>query len=396
MTKKTRPSQSQSQRSAYSFIILMGLVSLFGDVTYEGARSITGPFLQSLGANAVMVGLIAGLGEFAGYALRLLSGYLADRSRAYWPLTIAGYGLILAIPLLAFAGNWQIAAVFITLERMGKAVRSPARDAILSHATKQVGRGWGFGLHEALDQIGAFVGPLIFTAVLLLKGNYSQGFTWLWLPAAACLSLLLYARRRVPEPEKFEAEARLQDRSPQTLPKVFWIYLIFIFLTVAGFANFQLLSFHFKVQGLFTEAYIPLLYALATGVDALTALAVGKLYDRIGLGTLISLPLLSVGIPFLGFSSQVAQIIFAVVLWGAAMAVHETVMRAAIADLAPLARRGFAYGVFNTAYGLAWLAGGVLLGWCYGISYAVLGMVVVGLQLAALAVYFWARRAAGV
>lgn len=131
------------KKIAFQFIILMGIVSLFGDITYEGARSIAGPFLSVLGASAVVVGLVAGIGEFIGYVLRLASGYLSDRTRAYWPMIIVGYGLLCSIPLLAFAGYWQVAALLIILERIGKGIRTPARDAILSHATKQVGQDWG-------------------------------------------------------------------------------------------------------------------------------------------------------------------------------------------------------------------------------------------------------------
>lgn len=148
--------------TAYRFIVLMGIVSMFGDITYEGARSITGPYLAVLGASAGIIGLVSGIGEFVGYALRLVSGRFADRAKAYWPLTFIGYGLILSVPLLGLVGYWHLAVLLIILERMGKAIRTPARDAILSHATKQVGRGWGFALHEALDQVGAIVGPWSF------------------------------------------------------------------------------------------------------------------------------------------------------------------------------------------------------------------------------------------
>ena len=186
------------------FIILRGIVSLFGDVTYEGARSVAGPYLATLGASASVVGLVAGIGEFVGYALRLASGYLVDRTKAYWSLTFIGYGLLLSIPLLAFAGHWQLAAVLIVLERMGKAIRSPARDTMLSYATKEVGRGWGFAVHEALDQIGAVIGPIVFSLVFLFHRGYPEGFTLLWIPALLTLVVLAIARKKVPSPQKLE------------------------------------------------------------------------------------------------------------------------------------------------------------------------------------------------
>jgi MFS family permease len=376
-----------SKALAYQFIVLMGIVSLFGDITYEGARSVSGPFLATLGASAAMVGLVAGLGEFFGYALRLLTGWLADRTRAYWPLTILGYGLILAVPMLAFAGNLQLAAFFLILERVGKAVRSPARDALLSHATKQVGRGWGFALHEALDQIGAIAGPLLFTAVFLFHGRYADGFRWLWVPGLLTLAILLFLRWRIPETAHLEAKA-----SPRSggrtgpLPRAFWTYTLFLVLTVAGFAAFPLLAYHFKTQGVFGDVYIPLLYAGAMAVDGIVALIIGRVYDRVGLKALLIVPVLTVPIPWLAFSSSTGGAIASILLWGAVMGIHETIMRAAVADLTPIERRGTAYGVFNTAYGLSWLVGSVLLGWLYQVALPLVIVGVILLQIAALAV----------
>jgi len=218
---------------SYQFIILLGIVSLFGDITYEGARSVSGPYLAVLGANAGIVGLVAGLGEFIGYGLRLLSGYLADRTRGYWLFTIVGYGMLLCIPLIAFAGYWQLAAIFLILERMGKAIRTPSRDAILSHATKEVGRGWGFGIHEALDQVGAIIGPLMFSVVFFFRGDYRQGFTILWIPVVLTLAVLTVARIRVPSPEKLEIvyEEKAKDiEDKDRLPEVFWFYTLLHFL----------------------------------------------------------------------------------------------------------------------------------------------------------------------
>jgi MFS family permease len=198
----------QKKKLALQFILLLGLVSLFGDIAYEGARSVVGPFLAILGASASMVGLITGFGEFAAYAFRLFSGYLGDQTKKYWLLTIIGYALIFSIPLLAFTGYWQVAAILIIIERIGKGIRSPARDTILSHATKQVGRGFGFGIHEALDQVGAIIGPLIFSLVFFLNFGYSQGFLILFLPVILALAFLLLAKQKVPSPEKFEVKSR--------------------------------------------------------------------------------------------------------------------------------------------------------------------------------------------
>jgi MFS family permease len=381
---------------AMQFIILMGFVSLFGDITYEGARSITGPYLGALGASAVVVGLVAGIGEFLGYALRILSGFIADRTRAYWPLTFLGYGLMFSIPLLALTNHWQLAAVFIILERVGKAVRSPARDTILSYVTKHVGRGWGFGIHEAMDQIGAVLGPLVFTAAFILKGGYKQGFTALWIPAALTIIVLLIAKNKVPSPEKMEEEGEVpgdEDKNSNKLSPIFWLYTLFTFLCVAGFANFALIGFHFSAKGIVPLAQIPLFYCLAMAVDGVVALIIGKAYDKIGLKALIFLPALTIPIPFLAFSHSYSLALAGAVLWGAVMGIHETIMRAAIADLTHIKERGFAYGIFNTAYGLAWFAGSAAMGLLYEASILYIGVFVVIMEVVSLPVFFLINKA---
>ncbi len=384
---------NNQKRPAFQFIILLGIVSLFGDITYEGARSITGPYFAVLGASAGIVGLVSGLGEFIGYALRLVSGFLADKTKSYWPLTIVGYSFILSIPLLAVAGHWKIAAVLLILERMGKAIRAPARDAILSHATKNVGRGWGFALHEALDQVGAFIGPFIFSTVFILEGSYRDGFKILWIPAFLTLAFLFIARVRVSSPEKLEISSELTKQKPGArLPRVFWFYSLFASLSVAGFAHFQIISYHFKVTSLVTDVQIPIFYAVAMGVDALVALIIGKVYDKIGLRSLIIIPLVTLPVPFFAFSQSFYFALISVVLWGAVMGIHETTMRAAIADLTALEHRGFAYGLFNTMYGAAWLVGGTLIGLFYDLSVTFIFIFVALTQLISIAIFFFLRK----
>ena len=377
------------------FIILLGIVSLFGDVTYEGARSVTGPYLATLGASAGVVGLVAGIGEFVGYALRLASGYLADRTKAYWILTFIGYGLLVSVPLLAFAGYWQLAAVLIILERMGKAIRNPARDTMLSYAAKGVGRGWGFAVHEALDQIGAIIGPIVFSLVFLFHGGYREGFTLLWIPALLTLVVLAVARKRFPSPQKLEAPGEASKQGDKgKLPRVFWLYTIFTFVSMAGFAHFQLISYHLNVQSIVPDAQIPIIYAIAMGVDALAALLVGKTYDKIGLISLLAAPLLTLPIPFLAFSHSYSLVLLGMVLWGVVMGIQETIMRAAIADLTPIERRGFAYGIFNTAYGAGWFLGAALMGLLYELSINYLILFAVVMELISIPLFFVVRRAA--
>lgn len=381
--------------NAMRFIILMGLVSLFADMTYEGARGITGPYLSYLGASAAVVGFVGGLGELVGYGLRLLSGYWADRTQRYWVFTIAGYGInMLAVPLLALAGRWEVAAFLIIAERLGKAVRAPSRDAMLSHASRQVGTGWGFGLHEALDQIGAVSGPLIIAATLFFADNrYQAGFAVLLIPAMLALLLLFISRWLYPNPQDLETEHSHHEDSPGgKLPRVFWLYTVFMAASIAGFTHFQLISYHLKAQGVVPDVQIPILFAVAMGVDALVALPVGRFFDQKGLLTLMVLPLLTLPIPFLVFSRAYLPALLGVILWGAAMGVQETVMKAAVAEIIPPERRGTAYGIFNTGYGLAWFLGSAAMGVLYEMNIFYVIILAVLLELVSLPLIFLVRR----
>ena len=398
MPSKQGTHSKNSKNLALEFILLLGLVSALGDITYETARSISGPYLAFLGASAATVGLVSGLGEFLGYALRLASGYLAARTRAYWIATFIGYGLILSIPLLAYTNRWELAVLLLMLERIGKAIRSPSRDTMLSHATYQIGRGWGFAVHEALDQVGAVIGPLIFTVAFLQRNSYRDGFSILWIPAILTMIALVVARLRVPAPEKLENASAAQDpqivQGKSKLPRIFWVYALFTFFCVAGFANFQIISYHLVIRSVIPAAQIPILYAVAMGVDALAALAVGRTYDKIGLKSLVIIPFVTLPLPFLAFSQQYGLSIVSAVLWGVVMAVHETIMRAAIADLVPMERRAFAYGIFNTIYGAAWFVSGAALGFLYDLSGIWLIIYVIVMEIAALLVFPLIRKAA--
>lgn len=379
-------------RSALGFVVLLGVVSLFADMTYEGARSITGPFMASLGASAAAVGIVAGAGELVGYGLRLVSGYLADRTGRYWAITLWGYALnLIAVPLLALAGSWETAAFLIVAERLGKAIRTPARDAMLSHATAGMGRGWGFGLHEALDQVGAVLGPLVVAAVLYFRGGYSWSFGVLLAPAVLALCVLLAARRLHPQPRSLEAGAE-PPATETRFPRVFWLYLGFIAASVAGYAHFQLASYHLESSGIASTAIIPVLFAIAMGVDALAALISGRLYDRAGLAVLLSVPLLTLPVAPLMFSSGYGPVVAGVVLWGAVLGVQETIMRAAVADMIPANQRGAAYGIFNAVYGLSWFAGSALMGVLYGIGIFYLVAYAIVLQTASLLPLLAANR----
>lgn len=377
--------RSAGARRALTFIVALGVVSLLADVAYEGARSIIGPFLGTLGASATAVGVVAGLGEFIGYALRLVTGYATDRTKRYWSFTIAGYGInLLAVPLLALAQRWEVAALLVVLERAGKAVRTPARDAMLSHAAQAVGRGWGFGIHEALDQAGALVGPLVVAGVLVWGGGYRLAFAVLLVPALVALAVLTAASRRFPAPHTLESAA--PRISTAGLSRAYWRYVVGAALLALGYADFALVAYHFATAELFQPRWIPLLYAMAMAVDAVAALVVGRAFDRAGMPAVIVGVLLSAGFAPLVFLGGARAAIGGMLLWGIGMGIHESTLRATVASVVSPGRRGAAYGIFGAVFGAAWFAGSALMGVLYDWSLVAVVVVSVGAQLLALPV----------
>lgn len=378
-----------AKRTATRFVVTVGLVSLFADMTYESARSINGPYLEILGASATTVGWAAGLGELFGYGLRLISGYFTDRSGRYWTITLTGYTInLLCVPCLALAGHWQTAVLLIIGERVGKAIRVPPRDAMLSYGTKEMGRGWGYGLHEALDQTGATVGPLLMSAALLYRHHsYVTAYGWLVIPAVLSLSVLLVARRLYPHPEHLE----VADRTVSTrgYSRMFWVYVIVGMLIAAGYADYTLIAYHFKRTALVRDEWIPLFYALAMCSEGFSALVLGRVYDRIGtsvmifttLGSLLFAPCVFGFPPY--FSGGFHMALLGVILWGIGMGAQESLLKAAVADVVPADRRGRAFGVFNTAFGVAWFGGSVLMGRLYDVSMTWLVVFSMGVQVLA-------------
>ncbi|MFB6776201.1 MFS transporter [Streptomyces sp. NPDC056352] len=388
-----RETARPARMGPWRFVVWFGTVSLLADVVYEGARSITGPLLASLGASSLVVGVVTGAGEAAALGLRLVSGPMADRTRRFWGLAIAGYALtVVSVPLLGVAGVLWAAGVLVIAERVGKAVRSPAKDTLLSHATAATGRGRGFAVHEALDQVGAIAGPLLVAGVLALTGNdYGPALGVLAAPGIAVLLLLFWLRARVADPEAYEREvtaAALTPATPETrhgrLPRAFWTYAGFTAATTTGFATFGVLSYHLVQRHLLTAAWVPVLYAAAMAVDAVAALATGWLYDRIGPRVLVTLPVLTAGVVALAFTDTVTIAVAGSLVWGAAMGIQESTLRATVADLVPGGRRATAYGLFAGMVGAASLAGGALTGGLYGYSIPVLITVVVAIQVLAV------------
>jgi MFS family permease len=384
--------------SAMAFVVLFGFISMFSDMTYEGARSLSGQYLKILGAGATAVGLAAGGGEFLGYALRLVSGYVADRTKKYWLITISGYTVqLMSVPLLALTHRWELAFALLLTERIGKAIRNPSRDAMLSYATKQMGRGFGFGLHEAMDQIGAFLGPIIITTVLFVRGGSQNdadsnrsAFAVLLIPALVALTLLLIARSRFPHPHNLESKTPVVGTTG--FPKRYWWYLAGAGLIAAGYADFALIGYHFKTIGLAPDRWIPIFYAVAMGVDAVAALVFGKLYDQKGFPILIiAFGMAAFFAPFVFFGNLPLAMV-GVSLWGIGMGAQESIMRAIVADMVPSDKRASGFGLFHFGFGTMWLLGSILMGFLYDQSVTYIVVFSLVAQLAAIPVFLAIRR----
>lgn len=349
-----------------TFILLLGFVSLFSDMVYEGARSIAGPFLSTLGATGAMVGFVFGLGEFIGFTFRVVSGYLVDRSSKYWQFTFIGYLCnIIAIPLLAFAVNWQMAVLFILIERVGKAIRNPSRDAMLSYASQRLGRGHGFGLHQMLDQLGGVLGPLLMTLVLLNQGHFRFAFAVLAIPGLLTLLSLIVAKTFYPHPQHLEESISFEKKQ---LPRPFWICLAGSSLVAAGYADYPLIAYHFTKTHTLSMIWIPIFYMLAMGASSFSALLSGWFYDKTGPNILIATILISFTFPLFVFKGGFYLALLGMILWGVGIGAQRSLLKAMIGDMVSKKIRGLAYGVFNMIYGLSWFLGSWLIGVLYDVS----------------------------
>jgi len=390
LDKKLSKGSSPERKSAIQFILTMGIVSLFADMTYEGAHSIIGPFLKDLGASATQVGIIAGLGEMIAASLRLLSGRLADRTRAYWTITTLGYFLnLVVVPALALAGNWQVAAVIVIAERTGKGLRGPAKDVLLSDATRVVGHGWGFGLHTAFDQIGAVLGPLFIAVVVARENHFGHAFLWLAIPGVCAFGALFVARAMRPA-KKIIAPVTTPVAEP--LPKVFWFYIAAAGLLACGFIDFPLLAYHFQKTALARPAAIPLFYAGAMGLNGVAALIFGRLFDRFGIGVIVFGIVASMLALPLGVLGGPTAVMAGVACWGIGLGAQQAILRAGIAQTISMNKRGTAFGVFNAIYGLLWFLGSATMGMLYDYSLIALVVFGVAVQLAAAVLFVSLRR----
>jgi MFS family permease len=393
---------ARTSPSAWRVVWWFGFVSLAADMVYEGARSVYGPVLAALGASAVVVGLVTGAGEAVALVLRLAFGPIADRTGRYWSLTILGYGLTaVCVPLLALAprlgaAGLAFAATMILLERLGKAIRSPSKSALLAHVASAVGRGRGFGVHKALDQVGAFAGPLVVAGVVAVASLW-WGLAVLAVPGAVAMLLLLTLRRRVPDPSVYDDSpppAAAEHPAPRRgwwadvvgagLPGDFFRYAVAASLTTGALVTFGIIGYHLTVDGILPVAAVPVVYAAAMGVEAVAALVVGSVFDHTGPRVLLLVPVLVALVPALALGSTLVAVLIGVVAWGVAQGVQDSTVKAVVADLVAAPRRATAYGVFAGIQGLFAIVGGVTAGWLYDRSLPALVAVVALTQLVAL------------
>lgn len=386
--------------TAMKFILLFSVVSLFSDMTHESANSIRGAFLALLGASATVIGFVSGLGELVGYGMRYVFGRITDRSRRYWPMIVVGYVLdIVAVPALALVGEhgWVAACALLIVQRMGKAIKKPAKDTVLSFAASQEGAGKSFAIQEMLDQIGAFLGPVLLYVIMLLKADgsdfdrYTFCFAMLAIPGALTLVLLWLTRRRFPNPEKFEPTPKVMV--PFKMRGRFVLYIAGISLCAFGFIDYSLVLMHVSRQHLFAVGTLPLLYAGAMLVDAFSALLFGWMFDRHGtwslvISTLVSLPF---SLFIFGLSTP-WSVVVGVILWGIGMGAQESILKAAVTTLVPKESRATGYGMFECSFGVFWFLGSWLLGALYDESMTALILVSMIAQLAAVPLYILSNR----
>ncbi|HOA15795.1 MAG TPA: MFS transporter [Bacillota bacterium] len=391
---------SRAMGQAFSFILLMGIVSMFSDMTHEGARSIYGVYLTIAGASAATIGFVSGLGELVGYSFRLVAGFIADKKKNYWTMTLIGYAFnMLAIPAIALVpeNGWKIACVLIVLERMGKAIRYPAKNTLVSFAATQYGHGKSFAVQEFLDQLGAFIGPVIVYLVIQMQkgtadfGTYALAFGVLGIPALLTLLTLLLAKARFPQPEKMDVSKEAGDR--KWLRPSFVLYMVSTCFLALGFADFPLITMHIFKQGIFAADLLPILYAGAMAADAVSALAFGWMFDRWGIRVLIISTALSAFFSFfiIGLGSAAAAI-FGIALWGIGMGAQESVLKSVVSAIIPKGSRATSFGLFETAFGVSWFLGSWLMGMLYDRSPHALVAFSIAAQLAAIPFFYLTYR----
>jgi MFS family permease len=381
-----------SASSAFSFVLTMGVVNLFADMTYEGGASINGPFLGTLGASAAAISILAGVGEFLGYSLRSVAGYVADKTGKHWPITFFGYIInLLAVPAMALAGSWQAAGALILVERVGRALRKPTVEAMLSYSTGKHGKGWVYAVNTAMDETGATLGPLLIALVLFLKGDFRTGYALLLISSVLALASLVGARLVFPVPSRLEAGGP-RTAQAKGFTRSYWLYMVAGACFAAGLMSFELVSYHLSSTRIVTQHWIPLSLALATAMAVAASLILGKLYDRIGIAAVVVAVVLASFFSPLVFFGSFWPALGGLLLWGIGYATQDTLLKVLIASVLPEGKRNLAFGLFYLGYGGGWLVGSVTTGLLYDHSRVALVIFAVAVQLASLPFFLLAAR----
>lgn len=378
------------QNAAFQFVIMIGIVNLFGDITYEGGAVINGQFLGMLGASGALISIIAGVGEFFGYSFRSVAGLVSDKTGKFWLVTIIGYVInLLAVPAMALATSWQVAALLIIAERIGRAIRKPAVESMLSYATGKLGKGWVFGLNTALDETGATIGPLLIALIIYLKADYKIAYASLLVPALLAIVALTFARVAFPLPSRLEKKGTKREKK---FSLAYWLYMTAGALFACGLMSYELVAFHFVKIHLISIALIPILLAYATLSGIIANLILGRSFDKFGLPVIIIAVILSAAFVPCAFLGNFSLVLVAMPLLGIGYAVQDTLLKAVVADLLPEGKRSLAFGLFYTGYGCGWLIGSIVAGLLY--NYSLLGLAIYAciIQLCSIPVFFIAAR----
>jgi MFS family permease len=380
--------------SAFRFVVILGVVNFFSDMTYEGGAAINGQYLASFGATAAAVSIIAGFGEFLGYSLRSLAGYLADRTGRYWLITFFGYAVnLLAVPAMALAWNWQSAAAFILAERVGRAFRKPTVEAMLSYSTGKHGRGWVYSFNTAMDETGAALGPLVIAFAFFLRADYRAAFAIMIIPSVLALISLAYARVTFPVPSKLE-EGGPATATRNEFPVAYWLYMIAGSLFAMGIMSFELVAYHLSESDVVSEAWLPVFLSMATISAIAASLFLGQLYDRIGIAAVAVAVVVSACFSPLVFFGGFWISLVGLLLWGVGYATQDTLLKVLIAGILPKGRRNLAFGLFYLGYGGGWFIGSVATGLIYEHSRLALVSFAIAAQVLSLPFFLLGARSA--
>jgi MFS family permease len=384
---------------------LLGWVSLATDAATEAVYPLLPFFLtRILGATAVSLGIVEGAAEAVNSVLKILSGRMADRSRSKRPLVLLGYGVSsLARPFIAVTQTWgQVFAVRV-LDRVGKGVRGAPRDAMLAMWATPETRGKVYGFHRAMDHLGAVIGPLLASLFLLFyPGEYRTLFALTIIPGAIAVILIFFVHEQRTTAVRPNEEGSVRTTNDQPLavrtsnaplPREFKRFMLVLALFTLGNSTdaFLLLKL---TDSAGSAQFIPLMWAALHVVKAGTSIVGGNWSDRIGRRTVIAAGWLVYAVVYAGFAmSETLAVLFSwFLLYGFYFGFAEGTEKALVADLAPAARRGLAFGIYNAVQGLGSLAASVVFGFVWtaygsGTAFAVgagLALVSTGLLFAAV------------